>query len=1349
MKRNKLMTLFAACLMAATVSAQVTYTITGKSEGSGEKDISNIFDDNINTKYCGNGGDGVYALLTASEPVYVWAYEMTTANDNEKYGRCIKKWSLFGTNDQAVAADPNASGWVALSDLGETSIVNQKNYYTQRIFCEKGVNKPFKYFKVVLNDGNFIQLSEFKILGEVNRVVSYKWKASSQDNSKKAVDLLLNQKWEGSNIAGNWVTIETGDGQAYAVKSYSFTTHDDGNCPGRAPKSWKIEGSNDNSNWTLIDEVVNDNVIQDENYKTFDFTPANTTDKFRYIKLTLNAMKGTGWTQVGEFHVMSTSDISDAQYYTNLVNNAKATKTEYETFMGESDPWCVEYNTFFTGLNLDGELAAAISSGDYETLEVKLKEAESNAIGQALKLFVNGANYSAIAGSECWSDGNYSQLFDNKEKTKWGGNNFPQYVIFRVKAAFKPFFYKLVTGNDTANNTGRNWKSWNVYGANFATYKDATNKDAEEWTLLDERTDVTEEYLPMKNFYPATFDFNKGVNEDYLYYMVKVTAPHSGSQQQMSEMYLCTKEEFEAIRKPLVDELKEFATGVADMVVESDLEASKKTFTDKFAELQTTSDAVALTKLYNDLVALKEAIKESADFVAGGYRPISGNTEWGDGENYTKLVDGDVETKWGGDMPEDGSSYVIFKAYAAKTFNQYMLITGNDTGDSPERNWKTWKIYGANFDSDDAATRDASWTLIDEKSDIDEDRLPAGNFVPAYFNISKEWTENYKYFKIEVEEAADGGSIQMSEFKFLSDEAYAAYRQEYVDSLTKVSMALANLGEGIEIPEAVKNQLIAQLTNTIGAMITEVATATADDLLPKFNGAIKFITVDVPALIQANVMTQVDGVYQISAAPQLVNFAVIVNDGATDAKAVLTTDIDLKDVAWTPIGNSSTKFEGTFDGQGHAITNFSYTSTSDGAHGFFGYVRNATIKNFSISGTLTSDGGTKGNNFTGTIGAAEANTVISGIYSSLSVNVSNCAAHSGGILGSTVTQGNPVLVEKCEYSGTLTHSGTGDCQAGILGYTYDGGVKDCIFSGTIMGVSSKYGGILGYCKIPSFLGVQNCLSVGKIVAAEGCTTAAAIIANWNGNATKNVKNNYYCLQEGSTTAIAIGNKTANCEAPVPVTADQLASNEVVLKLGVAFRQDVGKDAYPTLDATKPVVIEISEAGYATLFIDNADLTIPEGVTASTGLILGDFLKLNPIDGKIAAGEAVVLKGDAGVYSFAPTTGAVKAENNDLKGAATDAEAAGKYVLAKPEGKAAGFYKANEGTIKAGKAYIALDANTGPLVKAFLFEGEDATGINDLKDAKDLNNAVIYNVAGQRVNKLQKGINIVNGKKVLY
>ena len=42
---------------------------------------------------------------------------------------------------------------------------------------------------------------------------------------------------------------------------------------------------------------------------------------------------------------------------------------------------------------------------------------------------------------------------------------------------------------------------------------------------------------------------------------------------------------------------------------------------------------------------------------------------------------------------------------------------------------------------------------------------------------------------------------------------------------------------------------------------------------------------------------------------------------------------------------------------------------------------------------------------------------------------------------------------------------------------------------------------------------------------------------------------------------------------------------------------------------------------------------------------------------------------------------------------------------------------------------------------------DATGIEEIEDVKDSKD-LIYNLAGQRLNKLQKGINIVGGKKVL-
>ena len=51
------------------------------------------------------------------------------------------------------------------------------------------------------------------------------------------------------------------------------------------------------------------------------------------------------------------------------------------------------------------------------------------------------------------------------------------------------------------------------------------------------------------------------------------------------------------------------------------------------------------------------------------------------------------------------------------------------------------------------------------------------------------------------------------------------------------------------------------------------------------------------------------------------------------------------------------------------------------------------------------------------------------------------------------------------------------------------------------------------------------------------------------------------------------------------------------------------------------------------------------------------------------------------------------------------------------------------------------------MKAFLFDEDGATGINAVEKANE--NGPIYNIAGQRLNKMQKGINIVNGKKVLF
>lgn len=148
----------------------------------------------------------------------------------------------------------------------------------------------------------------------------------------------------------------------------------------------------------------------------------------------------------------------------------------------------------------------------------------------------------------------------------------------------------------------------------------------------------------------------------------------------------------------------------------------------------------------------------------------------------------------------------------------------------------------------------------------------------------------------------------------------------------------------------------------------------------------------------------------------------------------------------------------------------------------------------------------------------------------------------------------------------------------------------------------------------------------------------------------------------------------------------------------------------------------------------------------TAQITGKYLTLDEVSGTIPAQTAVILKGAPGTYAYTIAEGVDPIKDNDLQGTLEPIDATGKYVLAQPEGKKVGFYLANEGKIAAGKAYIELPVTE---VKAFYFDGEEETAIESLTPSLSEGEGAIYNIAGQRISKLQKGINIVNGKKVLF
>ena len=186
------------------------------------------------------------------------------------------------------------------------------------------------------------------------------------------------------------------------------------------------------------------------------------------------------------------------------------------------------------------------------------------------------------------------------------------------------------------------------------------------------------------------------------------------------------------------------------------------------------------------------------------------------------------------------------------------------------------------------------------------------------------------------------------------------------------------------------------------------------------------------------------------------------------------------------------------------------------------------------------------------------------------------------------------------------------------------------------------------------------------------------------------------------------------------------------------------------DADMTLTVEVTDAGYAT-FVAPMEAAVPDGVTAYTAEVNAngktlDLTSINPIP----ANTPVLLEAAAGSYTF--TGDEVPAVVNPTFGALVGTYSRipaphGSYVLQK-HGEKAGFYYVDSSDavpyVNANRAYLTAPSSG---VKAFFF-GDEATGIQSIDNGQETTEGAIYNLAGQRLSKIQKGINIVGEKKVM-
>ena len=194
--------------------------------------------------------------------------------------------------------------------------------------------------------------------------------------------------------------------------------------------------------------------------------------------------------------------------------------------------------------------------------------------------------------------------------------------------------------------------------------------------------------------------------------------------------------------------------------------------------------------------------------------------------------------------------------------------------------------------------------------------------------------------------------------------------------------------------------------------------------------------------------------------------------------------------------------------------------------------------------------------------------------------------------------------------------------------------------------------------------------------------------------------------------------------------------------------------YWWLEEVTTLPVTVSAAGWATLYAPVA-LTIPatEGLTVYTAAVEGNTLKLTALNGTIPANTPVLIEANAATYNFTiDYNAAAEAQTTGLKGTLeTINKPADKTIntLQKPAiaNNEIGFYKYGGETLQGFRAYGENLLGTTSTAEGLIFDKGDVTAIENV-EINDGKQTVIYDLNGRRVEKMLKGIYIVNGKKVI-
>ena len=357
----------------------------------------------------------------------------------------------------------------------------------------------------------------------------------------------------------------------------------------------------------------------------------------------------------------------------------------------------------------------------------------------------------------------------------------------------------------------------------------------------------------------------------------------------------------------------------------------------------------------------------------------------------------------------------------------------------------------------------------------------------------------------------------------------------------------------------------------------------------------------------------------------------------------LTADIDLNNENWTPIGNSTNKFLGIFDGENKKIQNLKIETQTSYA-GFFGYtaegaLKNLTIENADIDARL-GVGALVGCPFTSDI----TNIALTG-----KVTIDACF-YVGGVAGRNAygdltditvnTSADSYVKANSTENGTDYRTYVG----GVVGFLGEGNgvIKNVTSNIKVIGNIQDIGGIAGIAHYGNTF--ENVTFTGTVEAAEGATEVGGIAAVWHN-------------QQGET--VTFTNCRVDNEAKVLVgTTDITEENGLVGGAYNASNETPSTSGSLIVDGTEAwlKIAKIGETSYKSLkeAIDaaqnNETITLLDNASVSEVLNISKNITLD------LNGKTITTSGVTGSRVFVLGTGCTSFTVNANGGAINSADA---------------------------------------------------------------------------------------------